>query len=252
MIRWVKDELKKWWKDQPPLSKFVLSLILVGLIGILVLTTRASTPPGTSTKWVGTARLTTPLTTKPVTTTSIMYAANGHPLRACSPVLKNNTNYSYCTWSGPEQVPGHRSVGSSFSADSAYDKKPIVGSNFSYAIMSYSYQATDSSGMYSFTDHASITIRPFHDCTFHDTQFPVDVAELQALNSQPLDGYDFSSSTISGDTLKGMAGRWVNFSGANLKGANLSGSDFTHIIGNPASLPLGWSVTTSGTIVHIR
>ena len=185
-------------------------------------------------------------------TTAIRRASNGHVMHLCTLPLKNYTDYSYCYWTTAELVlPSKNGLKlPSWSEIERGLNKPIVGSNFTFADLSFNVSTTDSSGMYAVSENSAVTSRPMHDCILENTQFAIDLQKLDALNGQPLDYEDFSGSVISGDTFEWLAGRGVNLSGANLSNALLNGSSLTGVIGKPKSLPPGWFLTVRGDFVQ--
>ena len=200
-----------------------------------------STPNSVSTSKVSTT-----------STTMIRRASNGHATRLCTLPLKNYTDYSYCYWTTAESV-FLGSNGLKLPSWNEIEKglnKPIIGSNFTYADLSFNISTTDPSGMYAVSESVAVTSRPMHDCILANTQFAIDLQKMDALNGQPLDFEDFSGSVISGDTFEWLSGRGVNLSGANLSNALLNGSSLTGVIGKPKSLPPGWFLTVTGDLVQ--
>jgi uncharacterized protein YjbI with pentapeptide repeats len=240
--------LRNWLTERTKSEIVFMLFALFGIGGSIVgVSTASNSGQSASHQNTSTTTIVTTTTAKVTTTTAVVrLAENGHLMRLCATPLKNNTDYSYCYWNGPEKAPGNQLDFNNFQT---FNKTPIVGSNFTYVNLSYGFETTDPSGMYSVNENSAVTIRPLHNCILVNTTFAVDVQEMQALNSQPLDAMDFTNSTIGGNTLKGMAGRGVNFSHASLSGADLAGSDFTNVRGIPASLPPSWIVDANKDIV---
>lgn len=221
-------------------ATFIVCVVLVGGVKAVLTNVNKSSAPNS----------TTTIYKRPTTTmvvVKVRYAQNGHVMRQCEFPLRNFTDYSYCYWNGPERTSGS---GFDFKKYEDLQKTPIIGANFTFADLTYTMQTTDFSG-YPTTEHASITIRPFHNCILANTTFAVDILEMQALNSfGPLDSLDFSGSTIVGTTFEGMGGKYVNLSGAHLANASLLHSDFVDVTGLPASLPVGWIIDTKKDLVR--
>lgn len=242
-----------WWGEQGTPSKAIylwmaaLVVILISITDSHSLSRSGSQRSTASIQPSAASGVTTTSLVTSTTTEEVRLAADGHRMRLCGTPLKNRTNYSCCYWRGAEKAPGNDL---NFNKSRTFDETPIVGSNFTYANLSYGIPTTDPSGTYAMTENSAVTIRPLHDCILVNTTFAVDIQEMQAFNSLPLDAMDFTGSTIGGNTLKGSAGRWVNFSNANLSDANLAGSTFTNVIGSPPSLPPHWIVDANKDIVR--
>ncbi len=244
------------WRNQDLGPRIIYAWMAVAVVVFSVLGVKSliAPPHVTSVQTVQTTTPTVAPTTyvAPTTTTTVRLAPDGHPMRQCSEKITNNTNYSYCYWKGPETLPVDALSGPNGASNfMAFEKIPIVNSNFSFATMNYPQEETDTSGMYKYYTDILVTNRSFHHCVLDNTLFLVDQAKLQDLGGEPLDNMDFTDSMISGNTLAKQAGRWVNLTGANLSGANLSGSSLTFVIGVPASLPPGWILDADHNIVRI-
>ena len=186
------------------------------------------------------------------TTTTTRKALNGHEMHLCDLPLNNYTDYSYCYWNTSEPLPlskvPHKLP--SWSEIDNFLKKPIIGSNFTFADLSFNVSTTDPSGMYPLLENTAVTNRPMLNCILASTQFAIDLQKLELLNGQPLDDANFRGSIISGDTLEWLAGRRVNLTDANLTRAILTGSRLSGVIGKPKALPTGWFLTGNGDLVE--
>jgi len=126
-------------------------------------------------------------------------------LHRCSFPIHNGANYSYCYW----KITGLSDSAGSLSALTA------ANDNFTGADLS-------NSGIYTFQDDNLTS------------------ASIPGSSGSYLSDYSFQDSVLTGVNWADNGGQSVNFTGAYLGGAILTNSNFSQVIGTPATLPSGW------------
>ena len=224
-----------------------------------------------------------------VSTTTTTQMLNGHLLRSCKLPIKDNTDYSYCYFSvnlsnalsvklitatndnfagANLSFPFIRTFHNCILKDvklPTFDPEYMIQNNMSGYLDYYDFSGSVISGNTLFENGGKSVI--FTGADLLNAQL-IGTGFVQVVGTPARlpygwfvqSGYligpgaalvsdNLANINLSGRDLSGVSFDYSNLQGAYLSGANLNGATGTHIKGQPASLPAGWSVR-NGVLSH--